>query len=479
MISLYQLNQPALLAMNLELLAVLSLQMFCFVYGFFSFRYRRRTLWRSLLDAAVLLQLFLLLAQAAETFYHCQEGFIVLHPRCNARNAMFFILSALSIGYSIQERTLSAMSIPATALLTLPLVERHAGGAFPVVMFIAVVFWLLQASNQLAVYQIQRKNELSAFSVKEAVDSLDFGVLFCKASGRSRGQILLTNQKMQELMTALTGSLPYNAVEFYDALLSGAVRPGCERCQVENQLVYSLPDGRVWWFERQPVTMGSLPCAMLSAADITEQKQITDELYRLDQELTRQNRDLTAMLDNMQQLCRSEQTLRAKNRVHDLLGQQISLFLRAIREHREPDEALLRSFADGLPEELKNDDDSEDQSLLAIAKSYRSIGVEVRLEGHLPPQAALKKLFTEIATEAMTNAVRHGYATRITIRISRRRNLWEMQIRDNGIPKDDAVLEGGGLTEMRRKAAEAGGSFSYQTAPCFQILVQIPGGMIK
>lgn len=51
-----------------------------------------------------------------------------------------------------------------------------------------------------------------------------------------------------------------------------------------------------------------------------------------------------------------EELLRGKGRVHDVLGQRISLLLRALRENKQPDEALLSAFAEGLPRDFWEDE---------------------------------------------------------------------------------------------------------------------------
>ena len=476
MISLFQLTYPGLLYLISGIVLVLLLQMFCFIHVFFSFRFRRSFLWRCLLDASILLHLFLLLVFASEAAYQMQSGFLWAHSRAGIRIFLFAVLSCLSIGLAVQEKSLYPLGIAAAAALTLPAVERCAGSAFPLVLTIALFFWFFLIVNQLFLFHIQRSKNLSAFSVKEAVDTLDFGILFCRADHKSDGQVLLTNRKMQELIFALTGAFSYNGKAFYESLQSGKVLPGCTRCAVEGQLAYTLPDGRVWWFRLERLDIDACPCAVLTASDITEEKQVTDTLDQADTALNQRNQELNIMLQNMHSLCQSEETLRAKNRVHDLLGQQISLFLRAIREHREPDEALLQSFANGLLQQLRTDVGREALSLRAIAKSFHSIGVDVQINGVLPTQPDLQQVFTEIATEAMTNAVRHGYATRICVSIRCVSGCWEMRVTDNGIPKDEPIQEGGGLRAMRRKVQQAGGQFSYQSRPSFEILAKIPGG---
>ena len=101
-------------------------------------------------------------------------------------------------------------------------------------------------------------------------------------------------------------------------------------------------------------------------------------------------------------------------RVHDLLGQRISLLLRALRDGQQPDEALLMDFARSLPTALREDSTPTPARRLALLReTFQGMDVSVEVRGALPEDQAVADAFAEIAVECVTNAVRHGYATRI------------------------------------------------------------------
>ena len=79
---------------------------------------------------------------------------------------------------------------------------------------------------------------ISSLSIKDAVDSLHTGVLFCKPDG----YIVLVNIQMQKLMTVLTGRIHRNSRNFYELLLLGNLLPGCQNTEHEGQIVCLLPD---------------------------------------------------------------------------------------------------------------------------------------------------------------------------------------------------------------------------------------------
>ena len=470
--ALYLLHPQLLLGGILVMTGCVAAQAMCLVYGFFRFHYQRKDLWLSLLDGAILAQLLVLTRFFCETLYHMGEGFLVVRPLAGLRWGTFLAMVLLAAAAAAQKKVLSPLGAPLTAMLTLPEAEAFCGEAFLVVLPVAIGLWLLGAINRLWLYRKLTRERLSAFSVKEAVDTMDFGVLFYREEGSARGQILLANRKMQELMFALAGRQLYSGIRFRELLEAGQGRKDAGWMDS----LYLLADGSVWLFAPEALEIRGKKCCLITASNVTEQLKATDRLREKNRELEQRNEELREMLQNLDQVCRQEQTLRAKARVHDLLGQRISQILRSVREKEEPEEGLLEYFADGLPTELRDPPEDQQYSLQKLAENFASLRVDIRTTGALPGRKELRKAFSELAAEAVTNAIRHGYATAVSIDITCRRQVWQMEIRDNGLSVEGPVSEGGGLREMRRKITELGGRFTYVTSPRFVITASVPEG---
>lgn len=99
--------------------------------------------------------------------------------------------------------------------------------------------------------------------------------------------------------------------------------------------------------------------------------------------------------------------------------------------------------------------------------------VSVEIQGGLPEDKAVADSFADIAVECVTNAVRHGYATRIQFHFFQN-NCWRMTVTDNGIPPSKPIREGGGIGGMRRRIAELGGYVELYTIPRFRIELSVP-----
>lgn len=452
----------------------LLLQGYSVAYGFFRFRYELKNLCSLLVDLSILCLLGLFVLYGAEATSQIRSGVCWVRTYPSLRIGLFLAIAVTSMGKFISlGHWQSLLTIPAAAL-TLPWMERIAGEKFGIVLSLMICYWLTRSVAYLHFYGMEREKNLSAFSVKEALDTMEFGIMLCKGPGESAGQILLINSMMMNLMYRLTGKLLYSGKEFYELLQNSQVVPACHRKGDDSAVMYTLEDESVWRFDQQFLMDENKKYVFITASDITRYSWTMDQLGQQNQELKIRNQELKDMLRNMESLCRTEETVRTKSRVHDVLGQQISLILRSVREHREPDEKLLQPFRDGLPQQLRNAVQDCGNSLRMVAKSFQSLGVRVSIDGKLPGTPEIQKVLYEVAAEAMTNAVYHGYASKIQINFSHTGGQCRMRIRDNGKVKNLPIQEGGGLRSMRRKVEELGGQFSYSTREHFSILVSIP-----
>ena len=190
--------------------------------------------------------------------------------------------------------------------------------------------------------------------------------------------------------------------------------------------------------------------------------------------LEQRGRELRHTIEHLQAICEAEEIARSKSRVHDLLGQRISLLLRALRDDQQPDEALLMDFARSLPTALREDSTPSPARRLALLReTFRGMDVSVEVRGVLPEDGEVAEHFAEIAVECVTNAVRHGFATCVQFHLFHN-DCWRMSVTDNGIPPAGPIREGGGISEMRRRLARLGGTMELHTTPRFRIELSVP-----
>jgi signal transduction histidine kinase len=83
----------------------------------------------------------------------------------------------------------------------------------------------------------------------------------------------------------------------------------------------------------------------------------------------------------------------------------------------------------------------------------------------MPPlPAAVEVAAYRIALEAMTNAQRHGGGRNCTVTVALNGGL-DLSVADDGIGFTPDARRGVGLTSMRERAAELGGTLAVESTP--------------
>ena len=70
--------------------------------------------------------------------------------------------------------------------------------------------------------------------------------------------------------------------------------------------------------------------------------------------------------------------------------------------------------------------------------------------------------------------MKHAEADRLTVHLEETENSLVIRMTNNGKPPKEPVKESGGLLSLRRKAEEAGGEMTVESAPAFRLTLRIP-----
>jgi NarL family two-component system sensor histidine kinase LiaS len=121
-------------------------------------------------------------------------------------------------------------------------------------------------------------------------------------------------------------------------------------------------------------------------------------------------------------------------------------------------------------------------ALAEVCAAYRDrlgVTVDVSLDDVTIP-APVEHALLRITQEACTNAVRHGHARRLTVSLARQDGHVELAVRDTGTGFDPAAPHAGsGLTHIRERVAELGGTVDIDSGPgrgaALTVRVPVPG----
>jgi len=323
--------------------------------------------------------------------------------------------------------------------------------------------------------------------IREAIDTYPGGICFAMTSGRP----ILVNRKMNELILVLTGHTILDETRVWEELSRFAGANGCERLErpwdegesgtADGQLGFRFPDGRVWRFQREYLLDRGTDYVQLEASDITD-------LYRLSEELCENNRRLSGLrarqkklLGNIVQINREKELLDAKMRVHDEFGRCLIATKKALSE-----ETLSRDVAEiskawedairgltNIPLEQAETEISQEAELLQVADM---IGCRIVFDGARPSEKNAQRLLYAAVREALTNAVRHAGADRLTVAVRATESGWRAEISDNGRADVRAIREGDGLRGLRSRLEQEGATLEIRCAGGVGLVVEIPSG---
>ncbi|HWC20710.1 MAG TPA: sensor histidine kinase [Flexivirga sp.] len=182
----------------------------------------------------------------------------------------------------------------------------------------------------------------------------------------------------------------------------------------------------------------------------------------------------------------AEERLRIARELHDVVGHQLAgltLTLETAR-HLPPDEAVpyldtaqragkeLLAQVRSVVSALREGGPASATSLAALGEAWPGMQVEVDGSEVLDRvSAALRHATIRLVQESLTNAARHGAATRAWVALEEADGALSVAVRDNGSGAATTV-EGNGLRGMRERFTALGGSVVWRGTPGGGFVVQ-------
>ena len=216
----------------------------------------------------------------------------------------------------------------------------------------------------------------------------------------------------------------------------------------------------------------------------TSQKDENARIRKLNEQLNQANDQLRDYAENMERMTEMRERNRLAREIHDTLGHTLTgiimgtdaglaLFDVAPEEAKKRMEVVAQSARDGLTDVRRSikalrPDTLErftlEEALKGLVENFR---LTTSAQISYSQEASELKLDTDeedalyrVVQEGLTNAVRHGKADRIEVRITRNEDVVTVRVRDNGTGSG-VTEEGFGLRHMRERLEMLGGTMSY------------------
>lgn len=348
-------------------------------------------------------------------------------------------------------------------------------------------FFLFRSIAALLMDVRNRQEDITAFSTIETINVIPVGILYLDPKGRP----LLMNRCMRKNLVELhmptdlhDMSGTWNGLRKLSAQMpessKNRVRIDLDRFG-EARAVVEVSPSEIRLFVCDSVMVSGRPFERIIGLDVTEYAHAHDRLAQANHLLELAGQELQAQIEEVKKVADNAAYLRMRARVHDVIGQRLSILHRYLEEGRLDDESLeqIDSLLRSIAADLRSGGDSEPAEQLGdIVHAFGLVSVQIDVEGSLPEDTRVATAFLQIIREASTNATKHAQAHQVQVR------LWQeapdgcavarMTISNDGAPAPVSYREGTGIPGMRHVAQDLGGSLEVHATPPFTLTVSIP-----
>ena len=342
----------------------------------------------------------------------------------------------------------------------------------PYVVLLVVTLLSLWFGAWAGLSETKNRKTINQSSIKEAFDNLPTGVCFFNEAGLP----VLCNYAMHRFSFAVCGKDVQFITDLEECFADDFMPAPKAR---KDGKVFVLSDGSAWHLEKRTFTYESgNEYTQYTAADVTDLHENRVELTKENEHLRHVQEELQRLSANIVAVTREEEVLNTKMRVHDEMGKCLVAAQKYLKEDctdNIPD-SLALAWQRAVSMIKNSNDTQEEDMMLQIRKTCEYMKIRFLQTGELPKKESVAYLLTCAVRECVTNAVRYAEATELYVTFSEMEAEASVTVSNNGkIPKGE-VVEGGGLSTLRRRIERAGGRMSVQSFPEFKLSVTVPKG---
>lgn len=340
----------------------------------------------------------------------------------------------------------------------------------PYVLFLLVVLLSLAFTLWVILSETKNRKSLNHTSIKESFDTLPTGVCFFNEVGLP----VLCNPAMQRFSFAVCGKDVQFITDLEVCLEDDFVTS--ERVKKEGN-VFALNNGKAWRLEKRSFEYdGGNIYTQYIATDVSELYENGVELKKENEHLRKVQSDLQKLSANVVAATREEEILNTKMRVHDEMGRCLIEARKYLKD--ENTDKIPQSVVDSWQKAVSmlkyNNDTSDEDMLSQIFKTCESVNLRFIQRGNLPKEEDAAYILTCAVRECVTNAVRYADASELCAEFTVTETISTVVVTNNGTPPEKEIVEGGGLSTLRRRVERSGGFMYVESFPEFKLIVTVP-----
>lgn len=311
----------------------------------------------------------------------------------------------------------------------------------------------------LAIYLNVRysRTHITPLAIKQCGDRMSCGICYWMDNGR----VAFSNDCMNRLCLALTGSQLLNGNSFRNAVSDGTQTVGT----------------KVWDFTFRDVTLNGRSLHEMVARDVTETYAKTESLQLSNARLERMTEELKTYGLQIDDIVRRQEILQAKINIHDEMNR---LMLSTMAAEKDDAEALDRIFTQWQKNALllcreaeeKTGQNATDQ----LEKFAQLLGIKLHWNGSFPDAMTedQRDLFFTAVREAIVNAVKHAEAEMLTVSFAETDTVISCTFENDGTVRAGEVRFTGGLTNLSQLAKERNAVLSAEAGETFKLHLLFP-----
>ena len=334
-----------------------------------------------------------------------------------------------------------------TILIALFMQESISRKSLLIIALLGIIYEIISITYMY--FRYYKKETITDFSIKKVIDECEFGILVLKGKG-----IKLINNKMYEILDKLNIKKDY-VTNIIRQSIDQLDKNYCVKVE-DKYYVFVINNNEIITF------------------DITEVYELHQKLNEQNKKLKENNKKILLSIDNIEELEKEKNLLKLKNKYHDILGQNLSILQQYLNRENISQENFeeIKFMIQKMFIDIEDTDDTN-TNLENLIKIHKKNGTDIIIDGKLPQNKEVAKVFFEIIREATTNAIRHAGSSKVFVNIKETLKETYMIITNDGRKPSEFITENQGIKDMRRKVKKLGGMFYISTVPEFSINISI------
>lgn len=387
-----------------------------------------------------IIALFLSILSIFLSVLFCKKGELIFLSSFSL--VLSFVLVFLSMRGCYLYRMEEEVFEPSYSFLKLPL--------WVFLLFVMFLFLLLIV--EFVYFFFWRKKNLSPLSIKESFDTLPMGICFYEDNGLIR----LSNTEMDDASFFLEKEALLNGSTFYECLEKKEI-PDVTYLSISPQEVILRKDDRVLSFRHYLHQIEKKDIHEIDESDITKTYELTKELEKKTKELQLLQKRLLSYEKNAKELITEREILETKIRIHGDLGKLLLITKEKMKQKATPreKEELLLLWEKGIDAFLTNEKEEKKDGIQVLEETAKRIGIEIVFQGErYEKDSKEEKILLQAIHESLTNAVKHAQAKTLFVTLKKEKLHDIIEIRNDGLLPKGEILEGGGLSSLRKLVEE-------------------------